>query len=106
MPTSAEKLHISFRIIYPKNLENHNHTTLFPVCEKDLFSNIPAESAYHSKDMRIETHVILVVFGYLLLSLLRVIKPRRELEAIFRALKIKTPKFDVKKCIPTNFDSF
>jgi len=26
------------------NLENHNHTTSLSVCEKDLFSNIPAES--------------------------------------------------------------
>ena len=31
----------------------------------------------------------------------RPIKPRMELEEIFRGLKIKILQFDVKKCIPT-----
>jgi len=38
-----------------------------------LKSDMGINPTYHSKDMRIETHVILVVFGYLLLSLLKVI---------------------------------
>ena len=35
------------------------------------------------------------------LYLWKPIKPRTELEEIFRALKIKILQFDVKKCIPT-----
>jgi len=113
-----------------------------------LKSDLDVNPVFHSKDMRIETHAVLVVFGYFLLSLLRVIisergvkhsfvelkeiiksgnamvgfyeheqlknklylwrpiKPREELEKIFRALKIETPQFDVKECIPTNSEVF
>jgi hypothetical protein len=36
----------------------------------------------------------------------RPIKPRMELEEIFRGLKIKILQFDVKECIPTNIEVF
>ncbi len=36
----------------------------------------------------------------------RSIKPRTELEEIFRGLKIKIPQFDVKECIPTDIEVF
>ena len=36
------------------------------------------------------------------LYVLRPIKPEKELEEIFRALKIKKPTFDVEEVIPTN----
>lgn len=36
-------------------------------------SDLELDPVYHSKDERIETHTIMVVFGYLLLSLLRAI---------------------------------
>ena len=103
---------------------------------------------FHSKDMRFETHVILVLLVYFLLSLLRAIlhdrgvkysfkklketilsgnavegfyeheqlknrlylwrpiKPGKELEEVFSALKIKRPQFDVKECIPTEIEVF
>lgn len=38
-----------------------------------LKSDSKIDPVYHSKDMRIETHTVLVVAGYLLLSLLRAI---------------------------------
>ncbi|MCL7413124.1 MAG: hypothetical protein M8353_05850, partial [ANME-2 cluster archaeon] len=40
------------------------------------------------------------------LYLWRPIKQKMELEEIFRALKIKALKFDVKECIPTKSDDF
>ncbi|TFH41032.1 MAG: hypothetical protein E4G94_08590 [ANME-2 cluster archaeon] len=111
-----------------------------------LKSEMEVNPVFHSKDIRIETHVILVVLGYFLLSLLRTIlnergvkysfkklketilsgnavegfyeheqlknklhlwrpiKPGKELEEVFRALKIKRPQFDVKECIPTDIE--
>ena len=135
-------------MVAEKILEIYKSRNIVEEGFRAIKSDLEINPTYHSKDMRIETHVILVVFGYLLLSLLRVIlkekdmkysfehlketivsgnavegfyeneqlknrlylwrpiKPRRELEEIFRALKIKTPKFDVKECIPTNFDDF
>ncbi len=36
----------------------------------------------------------------------RPIKPRTELEEIFRGLKIKILQFDVKECIPTDIEVF
>lgn len=110
-----------------------------------LKSNMEIAPVYHWKDRRIETHTVLVVYGYLLLSLLRAllktkglehsfqelketiclgnavegfyeherlksrlciwrpIKLREELEEIFKALKIKVPRYDVKEVIPTDF---
>ncbi len=38
-----------------------------------LKSDSKIDPVYHSKDMRIETHTVLVVAGYLLISLLRAI---------------------------------
>ena len=103
---------------------------------------------FHSRDMRIENHVILVVLGYFLLSplqailnkravkysfrklketiisgnavkgfyeheqlknrlyLWRPIKPDKEFEDVFIALKIKRPQFYVKECIPTDIKVF
>lgn len=110
---------------------------------RSLKSDLEIDPVYHSKDERIETHTVMVVFGYLLLSLLRAIlndagikysfgmlkeiiksgnavegfyenellknnlhiwrpiKLRAELEAIFKAIMIKIPIFDVKEVIPT-----
>lgn len=135
-------------MVAEKILEIYKSRNIVEEGFRALKSDLEINPTYHSKDMRIETHVILVVFGYLLFSLLRVIlkekdmrysfehlketivsgnavegfyeneqlknrlylwrpiKPRRELEEIFRALKIKTPKFDVKEVIPTKFDDF
>jgi transposase len=135
-------------MVAEKILEIYKSRNIVEEGFRALKSDLEINPTYHSKDMRIETHVILVVFGYLLLSLLRVIlkekdmrysfehlketivsgnavegfyeneqlknrlylwrpiKPRKELEEIFRALKIKTPKFDVKEVIPTKFDDF
>ena len=109
-----------------------------------LKSDMAIDPVYHSKDMRIETHTVMVVLGYLLMSILRAIlaqegiehsfgglsetirsgnavegfyeherlknrlhiwrpiKPEPDLEAIFRALRIKVPLFDVKEVVPTN----
>jgi hypothetical protein len=36
------------------------------------------------------------------LHIWRLIKPEPDLEAIFRALRIKVPIFDVKEVVPTN----
>ncbi|MBC2748085.1 MAG: hypothetical protein HF975_14010 [ANME-2 cluster archaeon] len=113
-----------------------------------LKSEMEVNSVFHSKDMRIESHVILVVFGYFLLSLLRAIlnergvkysfrklketilsgnavegfyeheqlknrlylwrpiKSGKELEEVFKALKIKRPQFDVKEYIPIDIEVF
>ena len=109
-----------------------------------LKSDMAIDPVYHRKDMRIETHTVMVVLGYLLMSILRAIlaqegikhsfgglsetirsgnavegfyeherlknrlhiwrpiKPEPDLEAIFRALRIKVPLFDVKEVVPTN----
>ena len=131
-----------------KILEIYKSRELVEEGFRALKSDLEINPTYHSKDMRIETHVILVVFGYLFLSLLRQIlkekdmaysfehlketiisgnavegfyeneqlknrlylwrpiKPRMELDEIFKALKIKAPKFDVKECIPTDIEAF
>ena len=131
-----------------KILEIYKSRELVEEGFRALKSDLEINPTYHSKDVRIETHVILVVFGYLFLSLLRQIlkekdmkysfehlketiisgnavegfyeneqlknrlylwrpiKPRMELDEIFRALKIKAPKFDVKECIPTDIEAF
>jgi len=131
-----------------KILEIYKSRDLVEEGFRALKSDLDINPTYHSKDMRIETHVILVVFGYLLLSILREIlnekemkysfehlketiisgnavegfyeneqlknrlylwrpiKQKMELEEIFRALKIKAPKFDVKECIPTDIEAF
>ena len=131
-----------------KILEIYKSRDLVEEGFRALKSDLEINPTYHSKDMRIETHVILVVFGYLLLSLLREIlkekdmkysfehlketiisgnavegfyenkqlknrlylwrpiKPKTELDEIFRALKIKAPKFDVKEVIPTKSGDF
>ena len=131
-----------------KILEIYKSRELVEEGFRALKSDLEINPTYHSKDMRIETHVILVVFGYLFLSLLRQIlkekdmaysfehlketiisgnavegfyeneqlknrlylwrpiKPRIELDEIFKALKIKAPKFDVKECIPTDIEAF
>jgi len=34
----------------------------------------------------------------------RPIKPRKELEGIFRVLRIKVPRYDVKEVMPTDFN--
>ena len=109
-----------------------------------LKSNMWIDPVYHSKDMRIETHTVMVVLGYLLMSILRAIlgrreikysfgglketiksgnavegfyeherlkdrlhirrpiKPERDLEAIFRELRIKVPIVDAKAVVHTN----
>lgn len=113
-----------------------------------LKSEMEVNPVFHSKDIRIESHVILVVLGYFLLSLLRAIlndrgvkfsfkklketilsgnavegyyeheqlknrlylwrpiKLGEELEEVFKVLKIKSPQFDVKECIPTDIEVF
>ena len=45
------------------------------------------DPVYHSKDMRIETHTVLVVAGYLLLSLLRAILSDRGIAYSFGGLR-------------------
>ena len=52
-----------------------------------LESDMGINPTYHSKDVRIETHVVLVVFGYLLLSLLKVILNEKEMKYSFEHLK-------------------
>lgn len=52
-----------------------------------LKSDMGINPTYHSKDVRIETHVVLVVFGYLLLSLLKVILNEKEMKYSFEHLK-------------------
>jgi hypothetical protein len=38
-----------------------------------LKSDLEIDPVYHSRDDRIETHTVMVVFGYLMMSLLRVV---------------------------------
>ena len=40
---------------------------------RSLKSDMEIAPVYHSKDKRIETHTVLVISGYLLLSLLRAV---------------------------------
>lgn len=111
---------------------------------RTLKSGLSIAPVFHSKDMRIETHIVLVVLCDFLLALLRAIlmekninhpfealkdiiksgnavegfynhenldktlyiwrpiKLEKELEEIFKALKIKKPTFDIEEVIPTN----
>lgn len=52
-----------------------------------LKSDSKIDPVYHSKDMRIETHTVLVVSGYLLTSLLRAILKSSGMEYSFGGLK-------------------
>jgi transposase len=52
-----------------------------------LKSDLEIDPVYHSKDERIETHTVMVVFGYLLLSLLRAILDKVGLHYPFGMLK-------------------
>ena len=52
-----------------------------------LKSDSKIDPVYHSKDMRIETHTVLVVAGYLITSLLRAILKSSGMEYSFRGLK-------------------
>ena len=51
-----------------------------------LKSEMEVNPVFHSKDIRIETHVILVVLGYFLLSLLRTILNERGVKYSFKKL--------------------
>ncbi|MEA2045125.1 MAG: transposase [Euryarchaeota archaeon] len=55
----------------------------FRVVKTDLEIN----PVYHSKDMRIECHIVLVIFGYFLLSLLRAILRDKGIKHSFEGLK-------------------
>ena len=52
-----------------------------------LKSDSKIDPVYHSKDMRIETHTVLVVAGYRLISLLRAILKRSGMEYSYGGLK-------------------
>ncbi len=52
-----------------------------------LKSDMEIAPVYHSKDKRIETHTVLVIFGYLLLSLLRAVLNAKGLSHSFEELK-------------------
>jgi transposase len=52
-----------------------------------LKSDLEIDPIYHSKDERIETHTVMVVFGYLLLSLLRAILDKAGIHYSFAMLK-------------------
>lgn len=52
-----------------------------------LKSEMEVNPVFHRKDMRIESHMILVVLGYFLLSLLRAILNERGVKYSFRKLK-------------------
>jgi transposase len=54
---------------------------------RTLKSDLEIDPVYHSKDERIETHTVMVVFGYLLLSLLRAILDKVGLHYPFGMLK-------------------
>ncbi len=54
---------------------------------RSLKSDSKIDPVYHSKDMRIETHTVLVVAGYLLTSLLRAILNSNGMEYSFGGLK-------------------
>ncbi len=52
-----------------------------------LKSDLEIDPVYHSRDDRIETHTVMVVFGYLLMSLLNVALNGREISYSFGELK-------------------
>jgi transposase len=52
-----------------------------------LKSDLEIDPVYHSKDDRIETHTVMVVFGYLLMSLLNVALNKRKINYSFGELK-------------------
>jgi len=52
-----------------QNLENHNHVTSFLVREKDLFSNIPAESALIIESLKFKNDKVHDIAMNLLLML-------------------------------------
>lgn len=52
-----------------------------------LKSDLEIDPVYHSKDERVETHTVMVVFGYLLLSLLRAILDELGIHYSFAMLK-------------------
>jgi len=52
-----------------------------------LKSNMEIDPVYHSRDDRIETHTVMVVFGYLLMSLLSVVLNERKISYSFGELK-------------------
>ncbi len=52
-----------------------------------LKSDLEIDPVYHSRDDRIETHTVMVVFGYLLMSLLSVALNERKLSYSFGELK-------------------
>ncbi len=52
-----------------------------------LKSDLEIDPVYHSKDERVETHTVMVVFGYLLLSLLRAILDEVRIHYSFAMLK-------------------
>ncbi|MDP2766824.1 MAG: transposase [Candidatus Methanoperedens sp.] len=52
-----------------------------------LKSDLEIDPVYHSKDERVETHTVMVVFGYLLLSLLRAILDEVGIHYSFAMLK-------------------
>lgn len=54
---------------------------------RTLKSDLEIDPVYHSKDERIETHTVMVVFGYLLLSLLRAILEKVGIHYSFGKLK-------------------
>lgn len=51
-----------------------------------LKSDMEIDPVYHSKDMRIETHIVTVVLGYLLMSILRKILAREGIKHSFGGL--------------------
>lgn len=54
---------------------------------RTLKSDLEIDPVYHSKDERVETHTVMVVFGYLLLSLLRAILDEIGIHYSFAMLK-------------------
>lgn len=54
---------------------------------KALKSDLEIDPVYHSRDDRIETHTVMVVFGYLLMSLLSVVLNERNIRYSFGELK-------------------
>jgi len=52
-----------------------------------LKSDLEIDPVYHSRDDRIETHTVMVVFGYLLMSLLNVALNDRKISSSFGELK-------------------
>ncbi len=50
-------------------------------------SDLEIDPVYHSRDDRIEAHTVMVVFGYLLMSLLKVALNERKISYSFGELK-------------------